>query len=440
MQSYWFDEILAQLTFKQKKVLEAFLAGQTDREIARSLVVETSTIRRHITNICKAFGLTNNPGEHYSYREELIALFVRYQPEMVAFKLKEDPSLATLKFPDTPLKPGSPFYIFRPPIERRCQQEIAKPGAMIRIRGSQRTGKTSLVNLILHHARQGSDLLCSQAEPDRAISLNLRQAEKRVLSDLDLFLRWFALNIAHLLGIETQIEDSWDSQYFGSVASCTIYFQTQILAKTTSSVAIALDNLDWLFEFPEIARGFFPMLRSWHEEANSMQVWQKLKLIVAYSTEVYIPLDINQSPFNVGMPVKLPELTAKGILELAHKYHLDWSINETQKLMAMVSGHPYLVQLALYHLQNEDISLERLLQLAPTQAGIYNSILRQYWQTFQQHPELAEGFKTLLFSKTPVQLKPILAYKLESMGLIELQGNFLQISCQLYRQYFQSYL
>ena len=182
------------------------------------------------------------------------------------------------------------------------------------------------------------------------------------------------------------------------------------------------------------------MLRSWYEEANNMAIWQKLKLIVAYSTEVYIPLNINQSPFNVGLPIKLPELTVKGVLELARKYHLNWSISEAEKLMNMVGGHPYLVQLALYHLQNEDVSLERLLELAPTQSGIYNDVLRDYWQTLDRHPEFNQALKTILQSETGVKLEPTLTYKLKSMGLVKLQGDRLKISCELYRRYFWPYL
>ncbi|WP_233153844.1 AAA-like domain-containing protein [Scytonema sp. HK-05] len=37
----------------------------------------------------------------------------------------------------------------------------------------------------------------------------------------------------------------------------------------------------------------------------------------------------------------------------------------------------------------------------------------------------------------PVQLEPIVAYKLSSMRLIKLDNNKSLPSCQLYRQYFQ---
>jgi hypothetical protein len=41
---------------------------------------------------------------------------------------------------------------------------------------------------------------------------------------------------------------------------------------------------------------------------------------------------------------------------------------------------------------------------------------------------------------TGVQLEPTLAYKLESMGLVQLRGNEARVSCELYRQYFRNCL
>lgn len=101
----------------------------------------------------------------------------------------------------------------------------------------------------------------------------------------------------------------------------------------------------------------------------------------------------------------------------------------------MVGGHPYLVQLALYHLQSGTLTLDELLSTVPTQAGIYSSDLRHHWQILQTYPELLTALQSVI-KLGSAQLDPLLAYKLESMGLIDLQGNQASISCELYRQYF----
>jgi hypothetical protein len=428
-----FNAIFEELTPRQRKVLQGFLAGETDEGIAASLYVEAATVRRHLANICKEFGLSNPEGEHYSRRDELIDLFARYRPEMVNLRLSSGQRSRSpdLEFPGSPLPLESPFYVKRSPIEERCAREILKPGALIRIRASKRMGKTSLLNRIVADAKTLGY---------HALRLDLRQAEEQFLTSLDTFLQWFCLNVSRKLELPPQLDDYWDER-FGSLVSCTTYFQSHLLGQLNNCLLLGLDEVDWLFEAPQIAQGFFALLRSWHEEANNLEIWQQLRLVVVHSTEVYIPMNINQSPFNVGLPIRLPELTPEQVQGLARQYGIRWSASaEVERLTAMVGGHPYLVQLALYHLQSKEMTLlDELLQAAPTQAGIYGNDLRRHWQTLQGHPELMVALKSAIEAETTgVQLEPTLAYKLESMGVVQLQGNEVRVSCELYRQYFRN--
>jgi hypothetical protein len=273
-----FKVIFEELTPKQRKVLQRFLAGETDETIAAALYLEPSTIRRHIANVCKAFGFSNTEGEHYSYREELIDLFAQHRSELVNPQLIYRGKSASLEFPGSPLTIKSPFYVERPPIEEQCLQEIRKPGGLVRIRAPQYIGKTSLLHRILAGASEINFA---------TVRLNLRQAEAAVLTNLDTFLRWVCVNLSRKLNLLAQLEDYWDSDRFGSLVSCTTYFQFCILEQLHQNLVLGLDEVDWLFEFPQIAQGFFALLRSWHEEANNLQVWQQLRLVVAHSTEGY---------------------------------------------------------------------------------------------------------------------------------------------------------
>ena len=116
---------------------------------------------------------------------------------------------------------------------------------------------------------------------------------------------------------------------------------------------------------------------------------------------------------------------------------MDWqSGEEVEQLINLVGGHPALIQIALYHLSRQEITLAKLLQTALTPEGIYHRHLRRQWLTLQQEPELAEFFNLLLQTNRPVQLKPIVAYKLSSMGLIKQIGNEAIVSCKLYQDYF----
>lgn len=429
MQDAEFKAILEDLTPRQRKVLHAFLAGETDEAIAATLSLEASTVRRHLANVCKAFGLRNEDGQHYSYREDLLDLFGRHAPELVSREVGKLARAANPEFPGSPLALDSPFYIEPGVTLQQCLQEIRKPGALVRIRAAHRMGKTSLLQRLLHQA---------QASGLKAVRLNLRQAEDPVLQDLDTFLQWFSVNLGRRLGLPVLLDDYWDKDRFGSLVSCTTYVQFAILEALEQGLLLGLDEVDWLFEFPSTAQGFFALLRSWHEEANSLEVWQRLRLVVAHATEVYIPLKLHQSPFNVGLPVRLTELTPLQVQTLAQRYGLHWSMATVQTLTQMVGGHPYLIQLALYHLQQNSLTLDALLQLAPTQAGIYAHHLRRLWQLLQTDPALKCSLEQVIATPTGVQLEPVLAYKLDSMGLVHLQGNIASISCELYRRYFQS--
>ena len=99
-----------------------------------------------------------------------------------------------------------------------------------------------------------------------------------------------------------------------------------------------------------------------------------------------------------------------------------------------------LVQLALYAIYNGELTLEELLKTAPTQAGIYSGELRYHWQVFSVRPALMDGMRKSIESEEGVELEPILAYQLESMGLVRLQGNSARVSCELYRLYFSARL
>jgi AAA-like domain len=150
----------------------------------------------------------------------------------------------------------------------------------------------------------------------------------------------------------------------------------------------------------------------------------------------YINMDVNQSPFNVGLPIELPEFNRLQVLDLARRYGLNWNINQVEQLTAMLGGHPYLVRVGLYHISRQQTTLEQLLKIAPTDAGIFSDHLRRHWWNLKQHPELMDAIAQIISTTQPVQLEPILAFKLKSMGLIAWENNGVILRCNLYREYF----
>jgi hypothetical protein len=334
------------------------------------------------------------------------------------------------ELPEGPVALTSSFYIERPPTEQRCYQIIVKPGALIRIKAPRQMGKTSLVERILHHATQ---------HQYRTVRLNLLQAEPATLIDLNQFLRWFCACLTQKLRLNNALEHYWESDR-GSIVNCTTYLQEHLLESLDTPLVIALDEVDRLFPFPAIAQSFFPMLRSWFEEAKIMEVWEKLRLIVVHSTENYGELDINQSPFNVGLAIELMEFTAEQVQNLVVCYSLNLTASQQTQLINLLGGHPYLIRLALYHLACQDLTLDQLLQEATTPIGIYEDHLRRHWKTLSDSNGLATALSTIVSATEPVRIGLIPLYQLHSMGLIQRQGEGAIPRCSLYQTYFREQL
>ncbi len=379
--------------------------------------------------------LSSSLGEKVS-KTNLMAVLV--QRAFEELKVQEPillPQTLELEAPVGLLPLNSAFYVERPFIETRCYEEITKPGALIRIKAPSQMGKTSLMVRILAHAKQNN-----QATPIiHTVALSLQRAERCIFNDLDKFLRWFCASITRKLRLPHRVEDYW-SDTFGSKSNCTAYFEDCLLPEVNGILVLALDDIDEVFLHPEIADDFFTLLRSWYEEAaygdSGNPMWQNLRLVIVYSTEVYIPLDINKSPFNVGLAVELQAFTPLQILNLAQRYGINLSEDELSELMQLVSGHPYLIQQALYHLARQNLTLKQLLQTAGTDAGIYCNHLHRHLRSLKEHPQLAAAYEQVITSSTPVELEQLSAFKLHSMGLVKLQLNQVISSCELYRRYF----
>ncbi|MBW4512983.1 MAG: AAA-like domain-containing protein [Scytonematopsis contorta HA4267-MV1] len=337
--------------------------------------------------------------------------------------------LNTLELPNEPVALGSPFYIERPPIEQQVYQEITKPGCVIRVKAPRKMGKSSLLLRIIDFVKH---------QNYRTIYLDFQQAEAEVFDSLDKFLRWFCANIAHQLQLSANLEEYWDKE-LGSKVSCSIYFQDYLLSKLESPLVLALNEVNRIFEYPKIAQDFLALLRSWHEEGKQVDIWQQLRLVICHSTEVYINLNIHQSPFNIGLNIELPEFTTEQIQHLVRLHKLDYQLKMPQivSMNKMLGGHPYLVRVALYELaKNPKMILDNLLQLAPTINGIYHAHLLNLLVILQNNPALEIALKQVINNASGVEINHILAYKLESMGLVKVSGSLCKISCELYRQYF----
>ncbi|MDJ0708496.1 MAG: AAA-like domain-containing protein [Leptolyngbyaceae cyanobacterium MO_188.B28] len=341
--------------------------------------------------------------------------------------------VADLELPGGTMPLNSEFYIRREPWDTRCLQEIEHRAGLVRIKAPRQMGKTSLLARIRDRAVQLGY---------RPVTISFLETDERAFADSSLFLKRLCASVSKQLGISPkQVTDCWDEALFGPKENCTDYFEEQVLSTLDAPLFLGLDELDRLFPYEAVSKEFLTLLRSWNEKAKVNDTWGKLRIAIAHSTESYVVLDTNSSPFNVGLAVDLPEFSAAQVQELVNKHGLRWGAGDVEALMDMVGGHPYLVRLALYHLAQQDATLPELLTEAPTDAGIYGEHLRRHLWNLQQHPDLAADFEKVILTDRPVELRPMLAFKLNGMGLVNLQGNAVVLRHdRLYRPYFRSRL
>ena len=330
-----------------------------------------------------------------------------------------------LESPEGQVPLASKLYVERSTIEQICYQEILQPRAFIRIKAPRKMGKTSLIARILDYG---------SSQNYHTVRLSLHCAGTEVFASSDRFLRWLCTNVTQQLGLASRLNDYWDED-MGALMNSTIYFQGYILNEISQPIILALDGIDQLFEYPELAGDFFVLLRSWYEETKDTSVWQKLRVVMAHSVEVYIPLPTNRSPFNVGLAIELPPFNQEQVQDLAQRHQLQFTNPEIEQLMKLTGGFPYLIRLALYQSSRVNIPLGMLLQDATSDKGIYQQHLQYQLWNIQQHPKLADAFQQVLTA--PIQLEMEVAFKLKSLGLVHLVGSQATVSCELYQEYFR---
>lgn len=298
------------LTTLQEIVLRSFWEGKTYTNIAVEVNYAEDGVRKvaaHLWQILSDF--YKEPINQSNFRQTLENHRLGKAHQQLLREFNQAATAISLEFPSGAVSLNSRFYISRPPIEELAYAEIAQPGSVICIKAPKKMGKSSLVLRLLARAKK---------QNFRTVSLDFQQADKTVFANLDKFLRWFCANVSRELQLEPKLNDYWDEQ-MGSKVSCSIYFQKYLLSALDTPLVLVLNEADWVFDYQEIAPELLALVRSWHEQAKAIEIWQKLRLVMVYSTEILIPIKLTQSPFNIGLPIKLPLFTKEQVQDLAQR-------------------------------------------------------------------------------------------------------------------------
>jgi hypothetical protein len=293
------------------------------------------------------------------------------------------------------------FKIPREPQESICYETILQPGSLLRIKAPQYMGKTRMRNRVLNRFPNNDYQIVvvnSQNWLDVKDSNNLELISRELTAEeTERHLMAFCVCVSYRLGLPDNILDEcWHNNIGTPNHKTTVYFEERILRQINSPLILVLENVDRVFGHP-LAQNFCNLLRGWHAEAQREELWQKLRLVIVHSTDVYASLDINSSPLaNVGETVTLDEFTPQQVEDLVRQYGLDWNSDLIEQLMKLVGGHPYLINHALKAVVDRTIMLEKILATATTEEGIYRNYLGQLRENIKQQPTLKEALEKVV--------------------------------------------
>jgi AAA-like domain len=339
-------------------------------------------------------------------------------------------------YPDHPLPVSSSHYVPRSRQEQDCYAEICRSGALIKIKAPKRFGKSSLLLHVLDYAEQK----CEQ----KGVYINLRDADQTFLASPQQFLSWFCNMVAVSLELSDDRIVAMTDRHrklaaaVGNTRACLNCFENDILPTLEKPLTLCLDQVDRLLGDVQISQDFFGLLRAINERSIQGGAWQKLRLVLVHrihSIETFVDLDINQSPFNVGLPIELAEWELAEIADLAQRYQLDLTPEQLAQMQEWLGGHPFLTHLAFYHLAKADMAWADL-----DDRAVIAQIFQAPFQSIQRHlerdPALRSAFQSVLATPEPIALPPEQRYELRALGIVKLKGETVWLAGEVYRQYF----
>lgn len=322
-------------------------------------------------------------------------------------------------------------YVKRPPLEENCLKVLQQEQSLLRIRAPHNSGKTRLVNWLVHHLKQDNyqPVIIDCEEEKATIALS---CEDLLLS--------ICRTITQELKINESLLDKFWSRPGTPAHKTRRYLEEYVLQPSANPLVFVFEKFDTILETETIGNEICGILRSWHERRSPP--WRKLRLIIIHSTEFYSNYDFYASPLiGVGYVASLSDFNAEQVLSFAQVNGINWTLSDVNKVMNLVGGNPYLIKLILVKLQ-EGNSLEKVLDDALQGREPFQSHFFLLMRYLKSNANLRNTFRQILQKKalTPAQMKGESVQFLERLGLIDKNYDTLEVRCNLYQVYFDDLL
>jgi hypothetical protein len=331
-----------------------------------------------------------------------------------------------LMFDTGSVRAGSPYYIQRD-ADAQIEKEIHREGQTIIVKGMRQMGKSSLLAVTIAGVKN---------RQNKFFYHDFQRLGPEQFESLDSLLRYLAERLARDLKTSIKPAEIWDNT-LSAKDNLTYFIEDAILTDAQDTIHFFFDEADQVFGYPYRDQ-FFSLIRSWHNDRAVNERWTRLNIIIAHSTEPNLWIqDINQSPFNVGFPIRLEDFNDDQVTALNDRHNRPLKTDkEIRELTKLLGGQPYLVRQALYVMFDSKLSLMELRNVASNESGPFGDHLRRHIWALNKDTKLRNALRQILLGR---ECEDEMHFqRLRASGLICGENRLsAQIRCELYAEYFR---
>lgn len=319
----------------------------------------------------------------------------------------------------------SPFYVTRP-IDGEVHHAVAHHAGLVLIKGARQVGKSSLLARALDRARRSGM---------RVAFSDVQALGRDDLHSAAAFFQALGRSLADQVAVTSPVDAEWNVQDSPNT-NVSRYVQRAVLGAAEGPLVWGIDEVDRLIG-REYAIDVYGLFRSWYNRRalDPLAPWRRLTLVLAYATEAHLLIpDLNQSPFNVGVRVMVEDFTRAEVVELNTSHGSPLATDaEVDRLVALVGGHPFLLQTALHALTHGS-TLDRLEHDSGRGAGPLADHLRRIGMLLASDTTAKQAMRTIIAGgRCPNR---DIFYRLRSAGLVVGDGpDVARPRCGLYAAY-----
>jgi serine/threonine-protein kinase len=237
----------------------------------------------------------------------------------------------------------------------------------------------------------------SRKQGHRTIRLDCGSFSSDVLGEIGSLLYSVADELAAKLDLDDRLKKLWKPER-DPLRNLTRFVEDAVLSETDDRIGLLIDNADAALQIPDVGRQFFNLLRSWHNARADGEPWERLSLIVSHRIEPAAWItDLNNSPFNVGLTLRVGDLLPGEVGLLNERYGGPLTADELIRVMSDVSGHPYLVRLLLFQMATGVAkSIDQWLTESVKMGGAAYPLLMSLTNQLRREPQLARAFQQVV--------------------------------------------